>query len=188
MQRVAWLFSESQRQHGGGTVTFIDIEMPCISIQDWEKSGCHLIEGIELTSSVSELKERAAEKVNLPAFEQSKWTFFIVLVIFPAPELPSQVYTVVQKQRLHPFRYTHLLCVCTGQKTRSVLPLMCTRQPHKMRSYTNQLQMYCCFKTSPKSSILLKHSNPYQIVAYYKPTISINPFTPELKKYILPTF
>lgn len=46
--------------------------MSCICIKDWEQTVDHRIEGIKLSSCVSELKEMAAEKANIPACEQSK--------------------------------------------------------------------------------------------------------------------
>ena len=46
--------------------------MPCICVKEGRKPTKHRIEDIELNSSVSVLKEKAAERLNIPVKEQSR--------------------------------------------------------------------------------------------------------------------
>lgn len=49
--------------------------MPFIRIKEAYKTTKHVIEGIELSCKVEELKKLAAEKINIPVQEQSKLTY-----------------------------------------------------------------------------------------------------------------
>ena len=51
--------------------------MPCVCIKEGRKPTKHRIEDIELSSSVSFLKKKAAEKLEIPVEEQSKYAFGI---------------------------------------------------------------------------------------------------------------
>lgn len=46
--------------------------MPCIRIKEACHNTKHLIDGIELSCKVLELKQKTAEKTNIPAEQQSK--------------------------------------------------------------------------------------------------------------------
>lgn len=48
-------------------------QMPCIRIKEAYQNTRHVIDGIELSCRVGELKEKTAEKTNIPAEQQSKF-------------------------------------------------------------------------------------------------------------------
>jgi len=55
--------------------------MPCIRIKEAYQSTKHVIEGIELSCRVEDLKKIAAEKTNIPVEEQSKLTYTGFVVV-----------------------------------------------------------------------------------------------------------
>lgn len=46
-------------------------QMPCIRIKEAYQNTKHVIDGIELSCRVEELKQKTAEKTNIPAEQQS---------------------------------------------------------------------------------------------------------------------
>ena len=51
--------------------SYLTRQMPCICIKEALQPTKHLIEGIELNCKVGELREKAAEKTNIPIDEQT---------------------------------------------------------------------------------------------------------------------
>ena len=68
--------------------------MPCIRIKEAYHSAKHVIDGIELNCRVGELKEKTAEKTNIPAEQQSEFVIYLLFTSFSSIKVHEFFFTM----------------------------------------------------------------------------------------------